>query len=50
MTHTSTQRPEVLSLEEFRVKVTHAARELLLARISELEAQLAATQLAQQGE
>ena len=44
MTHTSTQQPEVLSLEEFRAKVTHAAREPLLTRISELEAQLAATE------
>lgn len=42
MTHTSTQQPEALNLEEFRVKVTHAAREPLLARIAELEAQLAA--------
>lgn len=50
MTHTSTQRPEALNLEEFRVKVTHVAREPLLARISELEAKLAATHLAQQGE
>ena len=46
MTHT---QPEALNLEEFRVKVTRAAREPLLARITELEAQLAATHPAQQG-
>ena len=40
MTHT--QQPEALNLEEFRAKVTHAAREPLLARIAELEAQLSA--------
>ena len=40
MTHT--QQPEALNLEEFRAKVTRAAREPLLARIAELEAQLAA--------
>ena len=44
MTHTSTQQPEALNLEEFRVKVTRAAREPLLARITELEAQLGAAQ------
>ena len=44
MTHTSTQQPEVLSLEEFRAKVTHAAREPLLARIAELEAKLQPTE------
>ena len=38
----TTQQPEALSLEEFRAKVTHAAREPLLARIAELEAQLSA--------
>jgi hypothetical protein len=36
----STQKPEALNLEEFRAKVTHAAREPLLARIADLEAQL----------
>ena len=40
MTHT--QQPEALNLEEFRAKVTRAAREPLLARIAELEAQLSA--------
>ena len=35
-----TQQPDALNLEEFRAKVTHAAREPLLARIAELEAQL----------
>ena len=50
MTHTSTQQPEALNLEEFRVKVTRAAREPLLARIAELEAQLSATQPAAQGD
>lgn len=44
MTHTSTQQPEALNLEEFRTKVTHAAREPLLARIEELETKLAAAQ------
>ena len=39
---TTTQQPEALNLEEFRAKVTRAAREPLLARIEELEAQLAA--------
>ena len=34
----NTQQPEALNLEEFRAKVTHAAREPLLARIAELEA------------
>lgn len=38
----NTQQPEALNLEEFRAKVTSAAREPLLARIAELEAQLAA--------
>lgn len=38
----TTQQPEALNLEEFRAKVTHAAREPLLARIAELEAQLSA--------
>ena len=38
----NTQQPEALNLEEFRAKVTHAAREPLLARIAELEAQLSA--------
>ena len=38
----TTQQPEALNLEEFRAKVTHAAREPLLARIAELEAMLAA--------
>lgn len=33
----TTQQPEALNLEEFRAKVTHAAREPLLARIAELE-------------
>ena len=37
-----TQQPEALNLEEFRAKVTRAAREPLLARIAELEAQLSA--------
>ena len=32
-----TQQPEALNLEEFRAKVTRAAREPLLARIAELE-------------
>lgn len=44
MKHTSTQQPEALNLEEFRAKVTRAARESLFARITELEAQLAAVQ------
>ena len=35
---TTTQQPEALNLEEFRAKVTRAAREPLLARIAELEA------------
>ena len=39
---TTTQQPEALNLEEFRTKVTRAAREPLLARIEELEAQLSA--------
>lgn len=39
---TTTQQPEALNLEEFRAKVTCAAREPLLARIAELEAQPAA--------
>ena len=39
---TQTQQPEALNLEEFRAKVTRAAREPLLARIAELEAQLSA--------
>ena len=39
---TTTQQPEALNLEEFRAKVTRAAREPLLARIEELEAQLSA--------
>lgn len=43
MTHTSTQQPEVLNLEEFRTKVTHAAREPLLARIAELEEKISAS-------
>lgn len=34
---TQTQQPEALNLEEFRAKVTSAAREPLLARIAELE-------------
>ncbi len=38
----NTQQPEALNLEEFRAKVTRAAREPLLARIAELEAQLSA--------
>lgn len=38
----STQQPEALNLEEFRAKVTRAAREPLLARIAELEAVLSA--------
>lgn len=38
----TTQQPEALNLEEFRAKVTHAAREPLLARIAELEEQLSA--------
>ena len=46
---TNTQKPEALSLEEFRAKVTRAAREPLLARIAELESQLSATQPAAQG-
>lgn len=33
----NTQQPEALNLEEFRAKVTRAAREPLLARIAELE-------------
>ena len=37
-----TQQPDALNLEEFRAKVTHAAREPLLARIAELESQLEA--------
>ena len=39
---TKTQQPEELNLEEFRAKVTRSAREPLLARIAELEAQLSA--------
>ena len=39
---TTTQQPEALNLEEFRAKVTRAAREPLLARIAELEEQLLA--------
>ena len=39
---TPTQQPEALNLEEFRAKVTRAAREPLLARIAELESQLSA--------
>ena len=39
---TTTQQPEALNLEEFRAKVTRAAREPLLARIAELEAVLSA--------
>ena len=39
---TTTQQPEALNLEEFRAKVTRAAREPLLARIAELEEQLSA--------
>ena len=38
-----TQQPDALNLEEFRAKVTHAAREPLLARIAELESQFEAT-------
>lgn len=38
----NTQQPEALNLEEFRAKVTSAAREPLLSRIAELEAQLSA--------
>ena len=38
----NTQQPEALNLEEFRAKVTRAAREPLLARIAELEEQLLA--------
>ena len=38
----NTQQPEALNLEEFRAKVTRAAREPLLARIEELEEQLSA--------
>ncbi len=38
----NTQQPEALNLEEFRAKVTRAAREPLLARIAELEAVLSA--------
>ena len=38
----NTQQPEALNLEEFRAKVTRAAREPLLARIAELEEQLSA--------
>ena len=38
----NTQQPEALNLEEFRAKVTRAAREPLLARIAELESQLSA--------
>ncbi len=41
---TTTQQPEALNLEEFRAKVTRAAREPLLSRIKKLEAQLSATQ------
>ena len=37
-----TQQPDALNLEEFRAKVTHAAREPLLARIAELESQFEA--------
>ena len=44
-----TQQPDALNLEEFRAKVTHAAREPLLARVAELEAQLSATPPAQEG-
>ena len=44
MTHTSTQQPEALNLEEFRAKVTRAAVEPLFVRIAELEAQIAAAQ------
>ena len=40
MTHT--QQTEALNLEEFRAKVTRAAREPLLSRIEDLEAQLSA--------
>ena len=46
---TPTQQPEALNLEEFRAKVTRAAREPLLFRIKELEAQLSASQPAAQG-
>ena len=46
---TPTQQPEALNLEEFRAKVTRAAREPLLSRIKELEAQLSAAQPAAQG-
>ena len=46
---TQTQQPEALNLEEFRAKVTRAAREPLLSRIKELEAQLSASQPAAQG-
>ena len=38
----TSQQPEALSLEEFRAKVTRAAREPLWARIAELEEQLSA--------
>ena len=41
---TQTQQPEALNLEEFRAKVTRAAREPLLARIAELEAQVQPTE------
>ena len=41
---TPTQQPEALNLEEFRAKVTRAAREPLLARIAELEAQVQPTE------
>lgn len=44
MNDTKTQQPEALNLEEFRVKVTRAAREPLFIRIAELEAQIAAAQ------
>ena len=38
----TTQQSETLNLAEVRAKVTHAAREPLLARIADLEAQLSA--------
>ena len=37
---TTTQQPEALNLEEFRAKVTRAAREPLLAQITKLESEL----------
>ena len=37
---TKTQQPEALNLEEFRAKVTRAAREPLLAQITKLESEL----------